>query len=72
MDAVNFAAEMAKILTDAAERLQATAFITGTGVGQPTGIVTAAKTVADTLVIGDLYKTKRTLPVRWRPTPGGW
>ncbi|WP_175551717.1 phage major capsid protein [Geodermatophilus amargosae] len=74
-DAVNFVGEMSKLLADAAERLQAQAFVNGTGVGQPRGLVTAAvaagKTVntagADTFALGDLYRTKAALPVRFRP-----
>lgn len=73
-DAPNFAAEMAKLLADGKERLEAQAFITGTGTGQPRGIVTAAvtagktvtSTLADTLAAGDVYKTKAALPPRWR------
>ncbi|MCV2489449.1 phage major capsid protein [Geodermatophilus sp. YIM 151500] len=73
-DAAAFAAEMARLLVDAKDRLEAAAFVTGTGTGQPRGIVTAAvaagKTVAtasaDTLALGDLYKLKAALPARWR------
>lgn len=74
MDASNFASEMAKLLADAKERLEAAAFIAGTGTGQPTGLITAAvaagKTVAtaaaDTLAVADLYAVKAALPARWR------
>jgi HK97 family phage major capsid protein len=74
MDTPNFAGEMARLLSDAKERLEATAFITGTGTGQPTGLVTAAvaasKTVnsatADTYAIADVYALKKALPARWR------
>jgi HK97 family phage major capsid protein len=74
-DAVNFAAEMATLLADAKERLEAAAFINGTGTGQPTGLITAAvaagKTVAsataDTYAVADVYALKRALPARWRP-----
>jgi HK97 family phage major capsid protein len=73
-DVPGFAAEMATLLTDAKERLEAAAFITGTGTGQPRGLVTAAvaaaKTVAsataDAYAIGDVYALKRALPARWR------
>ncbi len=74
-DAANFAAEMARLLVDAKQRLEAAAFITGSGVGQPTGLITAAvaanKTVAsataDTYAVVDVYALKRALPARWRP-----
>jgi HK97 family phage major capsid protein len=73
-DAANFAAEMANLLVDAKQRLEAAAFITGTGVGQPAGLITAAvaagKTVAsataDTYAVADVYALKRALPARWR------
>jgi HK97 family phage major capsid protein len=74
MDATNFAAEMAKLLADAKQRLEATAFITGSGIGQPTGLITSAvaagRTVAsataDTYTAADVYALKRALPPRWR------
>jgi HK97 family phage major capsid protein len=69
-------AELAPLLADAKERLEATAFITGTGTGQPTGLITAAvaaggstivaSTTADTYVVGDVYKVKTALPARYR------
>jgi HK97 family phage major capsid protein len=73
-DAVNFASEMAALLAEAKENLEAAAFITGTGSAQPTGIVTAAvaasKTVAsataDTYAVADVYALKAALPARWR------
>jgi HK97 family phage major capsid protein len=40
-DAVNFMQELGKLLVDGAEQLNATAYTTGTGSGQPTGIITS-------------------------------
>ena len=40
-DALNFLSELQKVLVDAADQLMATAYTTGTGSGQPTGIITA-------------------------------
>lgn len=73
-DAALFSQEMSRLLVDAKERLEAAAFITGTGAGQPTGLITAAvaagKTVpsteADSLAGIDLYALKAALPARWR------
>lgn len=41
MDAPGFLAELTKVLVDAADQLQATAYTTGSGSGQPTRFVTA-------------------------------
>jgi HK97 family phage major capsid protein len=75
-DAADFAAEAAKMLADAKERLEAAAFVTGAGSGsdEPNGLVTAAvaasKTQAsattDTFAVEDLYALKAALPARWR------
>ena len=40
-DAVDFVHEITTLLVDGADQLQATAFTTGSGSGQPTGIITA-------------------------------
>jgi HK97 family phage major capsid protein len=40
MDALNFLDELAQVLVDSADNLMATAYTTGTGSGQPQGIVT--------------------------------
>lgn len=75
MDAVNFAAELSKVLADAADQLQATAFTTGTGTGQPKGFVTALAGTAsevnaaadDTFAKGDVYNLQNQLPARFQP-----
>lgn len=74
-DAVNFLDELQRLLADAADQLQATAFTTGTGVGQPTGIITALAAnaavevspgVAETFTATDVYATIEALPPRFR------
>ncbi|NIK57902.1 phage major capsid protein [Kribbella shirazensis] len=69
----NFATELAVLLNDAADQLMATAYTTGTGTGQPTGIITAlpvgsivATGTADTFVKGDVYKLQEALPARFQ------
>lgn len=69
-----FTAEMAGLLADAKSRLEAASFITGTGSGQPKGIVTAlvaagkivTSTTTDIYAVADTYKTKKACPARWR------
>lgn len=73
-DAVNFLDQLSGVLVDAADQLQAQAFMTGSGTGQPTGILTAlppaskvpAKT-ADVLSIGDPVALQNALPPRFQP-----
>ena len=74
MDAVNFAAELSVLLRDAADQLQAAAFMNGSGTGQPTGITTAlpagsqiAATTADAVVAADVVKVQNALPPRFQP-----
>lgn len=58
---------------DARDRLEATAFATGTGSGQPKGVITAvaansgsiiAPTTAETFAVADVYKVAKALPAR--------
>ncbi len=74
-DALNFEREMTRVMVDAREQLEASAFINGSGVGQPTGIVTAAlatpanivaTATADTVVAADVFSLKAALPGRYR------
>jgi HK97 family phage major capsid protein len=73
-DAENVTAEVARLLAFGRDVLEAAAFVTGTGVGQPTGIVTAltgtssevAATTADTFAVADIYKLDGALPARYR------
>jgi HK97 family phage major capsid protein len=74
MDAPNFANEMAGLLADAKSRLEATAFVLGSGTGAPKGLVTAliaaakivTSTTTDVYAVGDIYKLKKAVPARWR------
>jgi HK97 family phage major capsid protein len=77
-DALNFMGELSKLLMDGAEQLNATAYTTGSGSGQPTGIITSlvgsAGTVPlitpatpETLVAGDVYALQNSLPPRFQP-----
>jgi HK97 family phage major capsid protein len=74
MDAPGFAGEMAGLLADAKSRLEAAAFVLGTGTGQPKGLVTAliaaakigTSTTGDVYAVADVYKTNKACPARWR------
>lgn len=73
-DGADFLGEMRRLLTDGADQLQATAFTTGSGIGQPTGIVTAltggasvvASATADTFAAADVYALQNALPARFQ------
>lgn len=77
-DAPNFMGELGKLLTDAADQLTAAAYTTGTGSGQPKGVITslvaAAGTVpliapatAETLAAADVFAVQNALPPRFQP-----
>jgi HK97 family phage major capsid protein len=73
-DMANGAAEVARLLSEGREILEAAAFAIGSGSGQPTGIVTGLvgsgavtpSAGADTLAVGDLYNVQGSLPARYR------
>ncbi|WP_027930704.1 phage major capsid protein [Amycolatopsis thermoflava] len=73
-DEANVTSEVANLLAFGRDVLEAAAFATGTGSGQPTGIVTAltgtgsevAATTADTFAAADIYKLDNALPARYR------
>jgi HK97 family phage major capsid protein len=71
MDAANFLPELQKVLIDGADQLMATAYTTGTGTGQPKGIVTAivgtASVVTGTEAFANsqVYTTQNALPPRF-------
>ncbi|MCP2284874.1 phage major capsid protein, HK97 family [Promicromonospora umidemergens] len=74
-DYPGFALEISPLLAMGYDELQAESFATGTGVGQPTGILTAldanpASEVAvitnDALVAADISKVWNALPDRWK------
>ncbi len=74
-DEANVTGEIARLLAFGKNVQDAAAFATGTGVGQPFGIVTAlaggasevASAGADTFAIADLYAIQGALPARYRP-----
>lgn len=76
MDWAQMESEMRGVMVDAKDRLEATAHFTGTGTGQPTGVVVALTgtaseinpDTAETFAIGDVYKTRRLVPPRFRST----
>jgi HK97 family phage major capsid protein len=78
-DEQNVAQEVGRLLTFGKENLEATAFATGTGSGQPFGIVTALAGTSsevnaaadDTFAIGDVYTIQGLLPARYR-TNASW
>jgi HK97 family phage major capsid protein len=69
----DFETELPGLLADAKDRLEEAAFATGTGSGQPKGIITAATTVyttADTtghtIAVADVFGIQAALPARFR------
>lgn len=75
MDARNFLGEITEVMRDAADQLQATAYTTGTGTGQPKGIVTALAGTAseingggsEVLAAADAFTLQNALPPRFQP-----
>jgi HK97 family phage major capsid protein len=73
-DEANVTQEVARLLAFGRDVLEAEAFVTGTGVGQPTGIVTAlagtgsvvSPTTAETFAAADIYALDGALPARYR------
>jgi len=78
-DEANVTQEVARLLSFGRDVLEASAFVSGTGTGQPTGIVTAltgtasvvAPTTAETFAAADIYKLDGALPSRYR-TGASW
>jgi HK97 family phage major capsid protein len=74
MDAMDFMSELGTLLADGYDQLTATAFTTGTAIGQPTGIITSLAggssqvntATGDTLVAGDAYALQNALPPRFQ------
>jgi HK97 family phage major capsid protein len=77
MDAANFLPELQKLLVDGYDQLTATAYTTGSGTGQPTGVITravassgtvalVAPATAETLAAGDVYSVQNALPPRFQ------
>lgn len=73
-DIPNVTGEVARLLAGGKDDLEATAFVVGTGSGQPTGIVTAlaggssevASATTDVFAVADVYNTEEPLPARYR------
>ncbi|MEU9861325.1 phage major capsid protein [Streptomyces sp. NPDC047971] len=78
-DEANVTQEVGRLLAFGKDTLEAAAFTTGTGSGQPTGIITAlaggssevAPTTAETFAVADIYKLDQALPARYRAN-GSW
>lgn len=79
-DMQNVAQEVAEMIAFEKEERESTAFVTGTGSGQPTGIVTAldanassevAAATADEINLVDVYALDDQLPARYRRR-GSW
>ena len=74
MDARNFLQELAKVMSDATDQLQATAFTTGSGSGQPKGFVTALAGTSseinsggtEAIIAADAYTLQNALPPRFQ------
>ncbi|MFF4847998.1 phage major capsid protein [Streptomyces sp. NPDC001194] len=73
-DEANVTMEVARLLAFGRDVLESAAFATGTGSGQPTGIITAltgtssivTSTTTDTFAAADIYKVDNALPARYR------
>lgn len=75
-DEANVTTEVARLLAFGRDVLEASAFISGTGTGQPTGIITAlvaaspsiivTSATTDTFAIADIYALDNALPARYR------
>lgn len=78
-DAPTLASEVATMVAFEKDRLESVAFVTGSGNGQPTGIITALtgggsvvpSAGSDTLAIGDVYGLDAALPARFAAS-GSW
>jgi HK97 family phage major capsid protein len=78
-DMQNGAQEIARLLAQGKDDLEAVAFATGTGSGQPTGIITAltgtssivTSATTDTFALADVYAVQGALPARYR-TRASW
>lgn len=78
-DAPTLANEIATMVAFEKDRLESVAFVTGSGNGQPTGIITAltgggsvvASLASDTLAVADVYALDAALPARFA-AGGSW
>jgi HK97 family phage major capsid protein len=77
MDAANATQEIGRLLAFGKDVLEASSFAIGSGVGQPTGIVTALTGTAsvvntatsDVFALADVYSLQGALPARYRNMP---
>jgi HK97 family phage major capsid protein len=73
-DAANITQEVGRLLAFGKDTLEASAFAVGSGIGQPTGVVTGlvgsgsivATATQDTLALADVYSVHDALPARYR------
>lgn len=78
-DASSLANEIATMIAFEKDRMESVAFVTGSGSGQPTGIITAltggtsvvASVTTDTFAVGDVYAVDGALPARFAAN-GSW
>lgn len=78
-DASSLAGEIARMIAFEKDRMESVAFVTGSGTGQPTGIITAltggssvvTAAVDGSFAVGDVYKLDGELPARWAAN-GSW
>jgi HK97 family phage major capsid protein len=78
-DTANLANEIASMIAFEKDRMESVAFVTGSGVGQPTGIITALtggssvvpSAATDTFAVGDVYALDSALPARYAAN-GSW
>jgi HK97 family phage major capsid protein len=72
MDWNGLQVEMARLLQDAKDELEASKFATGSGTNEPQGVITGATSTTDTatanaFVVADLYTLEAALGPRFRP-----
>ena len=67
--------ELAKLISDGRDVLDATQFLTGTGTDSPAGVLTGLTTTqrvqtagAGAIAIGDVYALKQAVPARFMPS----
>jgi len=75
LEDTDFGQQLPGLLADAKDRLEEAAFATGSGSGQPQGVVNGATTVVTTatttvVAIADVYAVQAALPARFRNAPG--
>lgn len=78
-DASGLANEVANMIAFEKDRLESVAFVTGSGSGEPTGIITAltggssvvGSATTDTFAVGDVYALDSALPARFAAN-GSW